>query len=344
MFFSSALGNFMSGVLSTHPPLVERIRRIDPEFSGKFAKARPASAEDDESIPISRAAEAQVEVVPQAAKTIHLVPRQAIEMVGSLTPAQLGIAGEIVANLGAPLREAVHEPFSARAVVFAMLLDKDGETRQRQYDIVHEREGSPSAAEALRLQPVLVQAGVAARLPVLEIVQGTLRSLSAAQYKRFRGTVQLLVAADENTSMFEFVLQRILLSQLDRHFQLAPPPTTKFHTLATTVTEAASDLLSVMAYAGSRSPSQAAEAYHAGRQILSGAREDILPRDQCTIKVVDRGLSQLGLCAPQLKKRILNALLATASEQQVTVQEAELLRAFADAIDCPLPPQMGVRG
>jgi len=318
--------------------LAERIRRIDPEFTGKFAKTQPAPIEEQEGIPISRAAAAEVSPAPRARKTIQLVPQQAIEMVGSLTAAKIGVAADIVAKFAPALQAAIHEPFSARSVVFAMLLDRDDHIRQRQIEIIQEREGSSTATDTQRLQPILEQAAVQGRLPVLEILQSTLRSLSGAQYKRFRGTVQALVAADEKTSMFEFVLQRMLLSHLDRHFQLEPPPATKFHTLSHTIAEAASDLLSVIAYAGSRSPSQAAEAYHAGGQILHGARDEILSRDECTIQVVDRALSRLMTCAPQLKKRILNALLATAaSDQQVTIEEAELLRAFADAMDCPMP-------
>ena len=42
MFFGEAVSglNELFGLLSTHPPLIERIRRIDPSFTGDFSQVR----------------------------------------------------------------------------------------------------------------------------------------------------------------------------------------------------------------------------------------------------------------------------------------------------------------
>ena len=42
MFFGNAVGGLgqLFGLLATHPPLVERIRRIDPSFTGDFSQVR----------------------------------------------------------------------------------------------------------------------------------------------------------------------------------------------------------------------------------------------------------------------------------------------------------------
>src|SRR4029453_4387920 len=39
LFFGDAVGHFL-GFFATHPPLVERIRRIDPSFDGDFSQVR----------------------------------------------------------------------------------------------------------------------------------------------------------------------------------------------------------------------------------------------------------------------------------------------------------------
>jgi hypothetical protein len=42
---------------------------------------------------------------------------------------------------------------------------------------------------------------------------------------------------------------------------------------------------------------------------------------------------------PQGKKRLLEAATAcVVADRRVTVAEAELLRAIADSLDCPVPP------
>ena len=35
-------------MLATHPPLVERIRRLDPQFNGQFPEVRPVGVDREE--------------------------------------------------------------------------------------------------------------------------------------------------------------------------------------------------------------------------------------------------------------------------------------------------------
>src|SRR5262245_56100640 len=49
MFFANAFaGEGLAGLLATHPPLVERIRRLDPQFDGRFPEVRPVSVDREE--------------------------------------------------------------------------------------------------------------------------------------------------------------------------------------------------------------------------------------------------------------------------------------------------------
>ena len=57
LFFGDAVGHFL-GIFATHPPLVERIRRIDPSFEGDFSRVRvgigraaPARRSDPDDAP-----------------------------------------------------------------------------------------------------------------------------------------------------------------------------------------------------------------------------------------------------------------------------------------------------
>jgi tellurite resistance protein len=50
-------------------------------------------------------------------------------------------------------------------------------------------------------------------------------------------------------------------------------------------------------------------------------------------------LVRFAQAAPQIKKNVLNACAQTvAADGVIQEREAELLRAMADALDCPLPP------
>src|SRR5262249_52982257 len=46
MFFANAFaGEGLAGLLAPHPPLVERIRRLDPQFDGRFSEVRPVGVD-----------------------------------------------------------------------------------------------------------------------------------------------------------------------------------------------------------------------------------------------------------------------------------------------------------
>ncbi len=54
---------------------------------------------------------------------------------------------------------------------------------------------------------------------------------------------------------------------------------------------------------------------------------------------MDAALERLSQSVPQIKKNLLGACAQTVAADGVIQQgEAELLRAIADALDCPVPP------
>ena len=54
---------------------------------------------------------------------------------------------------------------------------------------------------------------------------------------------------------------------------------------------------------------------------------------------VDTALNRLCQAVPQIKKNVLNGCAQTvAADGVIQEMEAELLRAIADTLDCPIPP------
>jgi uncharacterized tellurite resistance protein B-like protein len=64
-----------------------------------------------------------------------------------------------------------------------------------------------------------------------------------------------------------------------------------------------------------------------------------MPTEQCELSHLDRALARLSESVPQIKKNVLNACAETVvADGIIQEREAELLRAIADALDCPVPP------
>ncbi len=125
MFFGDAMGQHFLSLLATHPPLVDRIRRIDPSFDGDFSHVR---LEPPKSAQAARLAEP----TPPRKARMRFNPAEAVARIGQMDVQQLAYAQGLLASLPDPLTAQARDPFGARAVVFALLLDEDESIRDAQ--------------------------------------------------------------------------------------------------------------------------------------------------------------------------------------------------------------------
>jgi len=107
------------------------------------------------------------------------------------------------------------------------------------------------------------------------------------------------------------------------------------------VAQRAVELISALVHVGHTSADAAERAFQQAMQALAPPVRELrlVPREECTLAMIDKALAVLGLTTAGVKRRLLHAaMVAVAADGEVTVSEAELLRAVADSIDCPIPP------
>lgn len=348
MFFGSAFKSSMFGGFATHPPLTERIKRIDSHFNGKFPKTVPPQEEAPRPAPSHSVSSQGSMKTPMGGMfgahaggdKLPLDPVMVMAGIGVLGADQVDYSHNLIESIPALLLEAIHDTFSARCAVFALLLESDQETRNAQLQLIEQHEGQPSLQETLKLQPLVEQLGQEGRLPMIEMVQSSLHGLSPQQYQKFHDTVERLVKADDQISFFEFILQRILLSHLDRHFQNKKPPPVYYRSLRGLLDHIAG-LISCLSHVGHTDDGEYAEAFAQATEELTahGAKLQLLPRKECSLEVLAGALDELSHSSSAIKKLVLkSAAICIAADGQVTVNEAELFRAIADSLDCPVPP------
>ena len=150
-----------------------------------------------------------------------------------------------------------------------------------------------------------------------------------------------LIVSDKETDLFEFMLQKIVMRHLYTRFYPERRPVTQFYDLHPLARDAGI-LLSATAYAGADDPTQAQAAFAKGAESLGRiARAEIpwLPPSECDLTHLDAALDRFAQSVSQIKKNVLTACAETvAFDAQIQPREAELLRAIADALDCPIPP------
>lgn len=340
LFFGNAVGRPWLNLWATHPPLRERIRRIDPGWDGKFLRVEPPP--EPVELPGRSSARtrdfAKILATPGGAAAITAAG--SLDQIGAPTVVHLDYARELLASLPDEIRTAAHLSSGAEALVYALLLGGDEAIRRQQLQGLEARLGEEVQRHVKGLVDSVAALGRDAKLPLLELALPALRRLSAGEYAQFRATLQFLIEFDREIDLFEYCLQKALLRHLEPHFGGSRKPVVQFHALKPVIPDCAV-VLSALSRLGHESAEEEERAFRAGVQRLNLPAGPIrlLPLEQCNLPQIDQALGKLAQLSPPLKKLVLSACAhAVAADGEIERREAELLRAIADALDCPMPP------
>jgi Zn-dependent protease with chaperone function len=313
------------GIFATHPPLEERVRKLDPGFDGIFPRVvPPAGAEHQVRMEIS---ERRIPVIPAAEVAARL---------GKLTPAHLAYAAAFLEDLGAGPRAELRDPSAAEELVYALLLDAEEEKRGVQLQWLSTRRPGTGASGVERWFSFLGERRVGDRLPWMTLALPGLRKLGEDGKRTFLENVEGLVRMDGRVSVFEFAAEKVLKRSL------LPPGTrgVQFYAMKPLLPDA-EVLLSLLAYAGQSTEESAKQAFASVGHFLGPWSLGLVPKQSCSFDLVERALDRVALSAPGLKRKILTAAsICVTSDGKITLKEAELLRALAAGLDTPIPDLM----
>ena len=328
-FFANGMKRgLVSRLWATHPPLAERIRRLDPSFEGDFgayeASTEVSAAEEERALGLVGAAPAGPPPVERNVSEPVMRPDR------SPVPA---VGAAVLDEIPGALREAVGSTFSAVATVYALMMDPEPSIREQQEEILAEALASPLRAEVVRLQPLVAALPPEARLPLVDVAAPVLRQLSPRQAQVFSRVLAALARIDGQLSIFEFALETIVQHRLAALLGTARPQT------KADVEEVLSDaivLLSALAHVGTPTTAEMQAAFRAGVRTLTTA--DYRPV-ACTAKDLDGVLDRIGAADVSARTQIVAACVQTVlHDRAVTQEEGQLLRAIAIALAAPLPP------
>jgi len=339
-FFAQGMSGVMQWLSATHPPLAERILRIDPQWDGKFDSTDRSEPVHDEKQPGESEAAARQTVARNAAAVAAGAAvagtMAAIDQIGNPQQEAVDSARSLLSELPIAVKEAAREPHGARAVIYSLALDKGQEIRTRQLKQLQDHADPDVYALALVLMPQMDELDVKFRLPVIDIAIPALKQLSLGQYKLFRKNLVALIAMDSRVDLLEWSLQKILLNHLDAQFFKLTHSKARYspEQLRNEITL----VLSVIAHAGAQNQNGIEGAFGAAAESLGSGGLVLLAKDQIRIADLDLAFVKLEHLKPLAKSRLLQACVTIIEfDQRATTLEVELLRAFAGALDCPMP-------
>ncbi len=337
MFFSNGMHASFLNMLSTHPPLKDRISRIDESFMHTHVKSEDGGAVSSQESPAGTSSFAPPPL-PDTVSGFSATPESVVSSVGTPDVEHLNYASLMLSNIPEELSHAVRTTVGARAVVYLLLLNDGDTVCKDQLALISDRANSEVNELVLKLQGTVAGLSHEFRLPLVDLAISTLKEMLESEFLVFRDIVASLVAADKQIDLFEFTLQRMIMRHLEPVFVALPKKHVRFKTVES-ITTICGQLLSCLAYWGADDTESAESAFTTSINRLGGGSVDICSVDECGLPMLDHTLSQLELAKPVLKRKVLDACVScVAADGHITVEEADLLRTVADSLDCPIPP------
>jgi Zn-dependent protease with chaperone function len=332
LFFASPFSSAFSSLFATHPPIPARIRAIDPSFDPRRAAPSEAAPPPSARPP------------PPAAAPPPLAATRVVAALTALDAPRPAAGAAAINAIPEPLRDAAHDPESARALLVALLAQptSDAAALARQEAVFSSALDGPARERLAALLPHVAAVPAHARLPLADLALPTLRAtLAPADTERFVRALAGLAAADNDVSLFEFAVLHVV----GRNLQPAAHPPARlgeqvlsFHALASEI----STLLSAAARAAAPDPDAATRAFRAGTAALPLVAGKLAFAPAAGSGALVRALLRLDHASLPIKRAVLEALArAAAADGIVQPAELELLRAVAAALDLPAPPLAG---
>jgi Zn-dependent protease with chaperone function len=334
MYFGQGVWEGFTGLMATHPPLEKRIRLLDPHWNGQYppaSKVAPAFTESPEGVAgfvgaVRSADEVSVEVV-----------RHSADQVGSPLEMHREYAAKLIEDIPNEILDSAREPYAARAVMFCLLMDKKQDVRTRQLESLNKTIAPDVVKLTYKLLPLVDEQDTRARLPLVDLSLPALRSMTRDQYLEFRKAFKSLVEADQQISLFEWTLHRVVLRHLKPQFEPVKLPRVQYYNISRLGNEI-SVLLSTLANLDNTSDRVARALEHAAG-LLTEAKITLLPVEQCTLDNLQKALATLSTVAAKQRQRIVEAAAdLICYDHDVSIKEAELFRGICDMLECPMPP------
>jgi Zn-dependent protease with chaperone function len=343
LFFGQGVKSFLlPGLLASHPPLAERIRRIDPSFEGTFPFLEGPAAGMSGGAELGAKIEGLVTRLAST-KSMYVKPEHIIESVGKPSEESLKIAAAIISMMPDELKRAAADRLRAQHLVYAMLLDHDVSERARQWERLARLLRPEELADVEELYRAMEGLNSRLTLPLVELALPSLRANIEDGIERFSNRANVLIAADERVTLFEFIIQWMIEHRVMVEGGSVPRTVyTKMKPLLTDVEV----LLSVLAKAGSEGDIKRAQSSFAeGRAMIAefeGKAPSIELSSEIPLGDLKRSLNRLALASFKLTGHIVDACAhCVICDDRVTVREGELLRVMSLALRSPIPPFLG---
>lgn len=225
MCFAQAFSMLMTNWMATHPPLIDRIKRIDPTYVARIkarelnkkynqkttddvdikSRVRGTSLPDDSVLGTVMNMSGNVNPEPMSSSEL-------LETAGKIDESHIEFAAEIHNAFSSDLMQSVHQVEEARMILLNLILVrmnfKEGvlflkkNVNEKELEIIHRFNKEINELENYQ------------RLPLLELLLPTLKQMEDSDRIDFLKLSDEFIKSDKRYTLFEFILLSILKKNL----------------------------------------------------------------------------------------------------------------------------------
>ena len=318
LFFSSS-GSFLDSLFATHPPLADRVLRIDPSFSADLSQLSSTVSANETEL-------ADSPLSGFNSRTNSFAP----SLPGRI-PSDLEIqeAVRFKGKIPTELRAVSQEPIGAMAIVLGLILRQDPVLRTAQIDSARSLAAGEVVKQTLTIKPLLRALPAGSRVPLLDLAMPALRQLSATQVSAFRAAIKELSVSTEDG-----MIVMLIHASMRRYLSVAPD-TLGSQPNVITVPNHFARVLSAVVITSSESPMAQQKAYRLGASVLGleQSMQSMLTPEQVNLDQVQESLGVIsGLGVNDRRSFVRACGVAMLNDQQAEPAEIEIVRAVADSL------------
>ena len=312
LFFSEAISRW-AAVFATHPPLSERIKRLEPTWNGKFpsprAKQQPESASTPDQAQGTSAAAAQASVnTPETASWQQALPLLLLHSCRQSEPAM--------------------------ALVCCLLLHQDDNRRTTQLQLIKTQGSLALLMQVDQLCDTVATLDALQQVQLLQTLIPALKQLSVAQFRQFEQLLEALLPADTEPNIAAWLASQFVRHTVGAQFDQQQVVRRFSDKPLAQHSKAALTLLTLV----SRSAGSAEQQQQAWHSALAALPFDAEPAQfAINITMLNQAFTQLLTLAPQIKQQLWQAITAAVkADQLLQTDEQALLQGLALLLEMPV--------
>jgi Zn-dependent protease with chaperone function len=340
-------GGKLTSLFATHPPLVDRIRALEPDFdpaelqrlSQQWAASPPSGIQEDLALGLAPAGEPdRPSQMPEASARVPVDVSAVVGQVATLSEAAQSRAGTIIDQIPDTILARARSVHSVVPLVLGLLLSEEPHARAQQHAELAQHYGRELADATWEEANALAGLHPLLRLPLAQLSFPALRQRSESERQDILVAVSLLIHADNTISVYEYCLARLIYNELYEAMHPKPRRQTGRQGIEDRQAEVVT-LLATLAFAGNPDPAVAGRAFAAGlARVLPRTSTEYIPPTRGVLDL-EAGWPLLDELQPADKERLVAGVVAVIGYDGVmSLEETELLRTVCALLHCSLPP------